>query len=79
MFGPSVAGLKGWTTQTKARGFLIDRVSIPNEFYQLNKFVPIAADVMFVLGMPFLTLIRRRLSSLLWNVFLDVLLSSYLS
>ena len=28
LFGTSVPGLKGWTTRKKARGFLVDRVSI---------------------------------------------------
>ena len=53
LFGTSVPGLKGWATRKKVRGFPVDRVSIPAEFYQLNKFVTIAAGVMFVSGVPF--------------------------
>ena len=48
LFGTSVSGLKGRTG-----GFPVDKVSIPAEFYRSNKFVTIAADVMFVSGVPF--------------------------
>ena len=52
MFGPSVAGLKEWSSREKTRGSPEERVSIPDEFYRTNKFATIAADVMFVLGVP---------------------------
>ena len=63
LLGTSVSGLKGWTTRKKVRGSTVERVSIPEEFYQKNKFVEIAADVMFVSGLAFLSLTRRRYDS----------------
>ena len=61
LLGTSVSGLKGWTTQKRVKGgFPVARVSIPEEFYRLNKFVTIAADVMFVSGVPFLSLMQGR-------------------
>ena len=63
LYGPDVAGLKGRTTRKKVRGATVERVSIPEEFYRKNKFVTIAADVMFVSGVAFLSLTRRRLNS----------------
>ena len=64
LFGPSVAGLKGWTTRNKARGFPVERVSIPDEFYRLNKFVTIAADVMFVSGVPHFVTYSKKIKLL---------------
>ena len=61
LFVPSVAGLKGWTTRKNARGVPVARVSIPGEFYQLNKFVTISADVMFVSGVPFFVTYLRKI------------------
>ena len=63
LLGISVSGLKGWTASKKVRGPTVERDSIPEEFYKDNKFVKIAADVMFVSGMAFLSLTRRRLNS----------------
>ena len=40
------------TKKGQGGGFPVDRVSMPEEFYRLNKFVAIAADVMFVSGVP---------------------------
>ena len=60
LLGPDVAGLKGRTTRKKVGGTTVERVSIPEEFYRRNKFVTIAADVMFVSGVAFLPLTRGR-------------------
>ena len=61
VFGPHVAGLKGWTNRKRTGGNKPeDRVYIPESLYRLNKFVTIAADVMFVAGCHFLSLILGR-------------------
>ena len=63
LHGPSVAGLKGRMTRKRVKGgFPVDRVSIPEEFYRLNKLVTIAADVMFVSGVPFFVTYSRKIS-----------------
>jgi len=36
-------------------------VSIPNDFYRLNKSVTIAADVMFVSGVPFFVTYSKKI------------------
>ena len=46
-------------------GFPVDRVSIPEEFYRLNKFVTIAGDVMFVSGGPFFVTYSRKIKFLI--------------
>ena len=42
-------------------GSVVDRVLIPDEFYRLNTFVTIAADVMFVAGVPFVVTYPRKI------------------
>ena len=37
------------------------RCEIPRDFYQLNKFVTLTADVMFVYGLPFLVTFSRNI------------------
>ena len=65
LLGTSVPGLKGWTTRKGVKGgFPVDRVSIPEEFYRLNKFVTIAADVMFVSGVSFFVTHSRKIKFL---------------
>ena len=64
LFGPSVAGLKGWSTRKRTKGFPGERVSIPNDFYRLNKFVTIAADVMFIAGVPFFVTYSKKIKFL---------------
>ena len=59
--GPSVAGLKGWKTRKKTGDKPEDRVYIPESLYRLNKFVTIAADVMFVAGVPFFVTHSRKI------------------
>ena len=65
MSGPylSVAGLREWSSKKKTRGFPVERVSMIDEFYRLNKFVTLAVGVMFVTKIHFLSLIGRRSNS----------------
>ena len=54
--------LKGAATRRKpnSRVGVEDRVKIPRDWYKLNKFVTLTADVMFVCGLPiFVTLSRK--------------------
>ena len=37
-----------------------DRVKIPRDWYKLNNVVTLTTDVMFVTGLPFLSLFRER-------------------
>jgi hypothetical protein len=55
IFGPDAASLKGKTTRTTPKPVLIDHVKIPNQSIDINKEVTLAADVMFVDGLPFLS------------------------
>ena len=51
-------------TRKKARRFPVDRVSISDEFYRLNKFVTTAADVMFVSGVPLIVTHSKKIKFL---------------
>ena len=64
LYGPDVAGLKGRTTRKKVGGTTVERVSIPEEFYRRNKFVTIAADVMFVSGVAFFVTYLKKIKFL---------------
>jgi hypothetical protein len=61
IFGPDVASLKGKTTRTTPKPVLIDYVKIPKEIIDINKEVTLAADVMFVDGLPFLVSTSRKI------------------
>ena len=39
----------------------MERVSIPDDFNRLNKFVTVAADVMFVSGVPIFMTYKRKI------------------
>ena len=52
---------RGGQAEKKTRGFTVERVSTPSDFYRLNKFVTIAADVMFVAGVPFFVTHSRKI------------------
>ena len=54
IFGPHRLGLKGWNTLKSPKRVSSERVHIPREYYKLNKFLTIDADVIFVAGVPFL-------------------------
>jgi hypothetical protein len=62
IFGPNLANLRGKTTRTKLEHVRVDYVKIPQVFMELNKFVTIVADVMFVNGLPFLVTLLRGIS-----------------
>jgi hypothetical protein len=54
-FGDDIASLRGKTLCNTQDTVIADYVEIPNEILDLNKEVTMAADVMFVNGLPFVT------------------------
>ena len=54
IFGPNISGLKGRATRKRPHRVVRGRCKISRDFYLLNKFVTLTADVMFVCGIPFL-------------------------
>ena len=59
IFGPSVPCLKGKQVRRKPDRVNPSYVSIPADLIKQHKFVILAADVMFVCGMPFLISLSR--------------------
>ena len=55
MFGTDLSGVRGRTVRTKPERVETDSVEIPRDFYVLNQFITLTADVMFVNGIAFLT------------------------
>jgi hypothetical protein len=60
IFGPSVDRLKGTSVRTKPIRAEPNYVTIPKEIIDLNPYVTLVADVMFVCGLPFLISMSRR-------------------
>ena len=54
IFGPNIGRLKGRATRKRPHRVVRGRCKIPRDFYPLNKFVTLTADMMFVSGIPFL-------------------------
>ena len=50
IYGKNVNRLKGAATRQRTHGVTEGRCEIPRDFYRLNKFVTLTADVMFVCG-----------------------------
>ena len=61
IFGPAVARLKGTSVRTKPIRAEPEYVRVPREIVEMNKFVTLVADVMFVCGLPFLISMSRRI------------------
>jgi hypothetical protein len=61
IFGPSIAGVRGRTTHQKPERVEAVVGRIPDDFHRLYKFVVLMADVMFVNGMAFLTMLSQKL------------------
>ena len=53
LFGDDLAGLRGKAVQKKPEHVVMDYVQIPKDIIQMNKFVTLTADVMYVNGLPF--------------------------
>ena len=52
---------RGATTRKNPHIVRNERLEIPREFYKLNKFVTLTADVIFVCGLPFLITFSRNI------------------
>ena len=61
IFGSNVNRLKGASTRQRPRRVVGGRCEIPRDFYRLNKFVTLTADVMFVCGFPLLVTYSRSI------------------
>ena len=61
IFGSNVNRLKGTSTRQLPPRVVGGRCEILRDFYRLNKFVTLAADVMFVCGFPFLVTYSRSI------------------
>ena len=61
IFGPDRAGLRGKTVRQKPDRVEPEYTRIPRDFYELQKFVKLTADVMIVNGLPFLTTLSRNI------------------
>jgi hypothetical protein len=60
LFGDDNASLRGKTFRTTPDPVMADYVETPKEILDLNKDLTVAADIMFVNGMPFVTSISRK-------------------
>ena len=54
IFGPDLPGVKGKTVCISPHRVETEYLEIPWDYYTLQKFVTLTADVMFVNGIPFL-------------------------
>ena len=62
IYGPPVSRLKGEKNRDKTQPQVGEggKLEIPRYFYRLKHFVTLAADVMFVIGIPFLVTFSRK-------------------
>ena len=54
IFGPNCNRLRGESTRQKLKRVREEYIKTPRDFYRLNKFVTLTADVIFVNSIPFL-------------------------
>jgi hypothetical protein len=62
IFRPNLANFRGKTTRAKPDHIRVEYARIPKDFIQLHKYVTLVADVMFVIGLPFLVTSLRGIS-----------------
>jgi hypothetical protein len=60
VFGADIATLRGKKVRRTQDALLADYVAIPKEIMDLNKEVTLAADVLLINGMPFVTSLSRK-------------------
>jgi hypothetical protein len=59
-FGEDIATLRGETARISQDTLMADYVEIPKEIIYLNRELKVAADLLFVNGLPFVTSISRN-------------------
>jgi hypothetical protein len=61
LFGADIATLRGKTVRKTQDAAMADYVAIPKEIIDLNKKITLAADILFVNGMPFVASLSRKI------------------
>jgi hypothetical protein len=61
IFGPSIAGVRGKTVRHKPERVEAELGCIPDDFHCLHRFVVMTADMVFVNGIAFLTMLSQKL------------------
>jgi hypothetical protein len=61
LFGADIATLRGKTVRKTQDAVMADYAAIPKEIIDLNKEITLAADILFVYGMPFVTILSRKI------------------
>ena len=61
IFGPSTVCMKGKWVRDRPEVVRPEYVTIPQELIDMNRYVILAADVMFVSGLPFLVTLSRQI------------------
>jgi hypothetical protein len=61
LFGADIATLRVKTVRRTQDAVMADYVAIPKEIIDLNKEITLAADILFVNGMPFVTSLSRKI------------------
>ena len=61
IYGPSLPRMKGTSVRTKPVRAEPEYVRIPREIVEMNRYVTLVGDVLFVCGLPFLISMSRRI------------------
>ena len=63
IFGPNISGLKGRATRKRTHRVVRGRCKIPRDFYLLNKFVTLTADVLrdYEQGLALVETVRKNM------------------
>jgi hypothetical protein len=62
IYGRDLTNIRGKMTRRKPEHVQVDYVQIPQDLVKMHKYVTLAADVMFVNGLPFLVTSSRGIS-----------------
>jgi hypothetical protein len=60
IFGPSLPCIQGKWTRGRPEMVRLDYMTLPRELVEVNNYETLAADVMFVSGLPFLVTLSRQ-------------------